>query len=422
VTQPRAVTCPSCGGSIEIRAAGYTVTLGCHYCGSVLDVAHEDVRLIKAYRRVAKDFAIALGTRGTLFDVEWEVIGALRRRSADAVWQEFLLFNPYAGYRWLVEAEGEWQFGTMLLDRPEDDGLSVTWRGEAYALDEDVSIETTVVLGEFYWRTGRGDTVQGASFTRGREVLSRETSAGEVTWTQLISISAEWISDAFVVEQGNTSRPPRLRGQSLKQGFLKAPTMDEADLPKMLLMALASLVLILMAQTLLSGPQVCADGRTTVDVGAATTTHPIGTIEVRRPWQFVTIGVDSNSFNNRWIDLDYSLVNRKTQQAINAYGIVEFYTGTDSDGPWSEGSYHTETLFSRVPQGTYDVFVDVGAHGWPSDPQPGSIDPANPWGNTDSVALWFRSCTGGFSWGLFWLMAVLLFSVPIMIIWWRNED
>jgi hypothetical protein len=421
VTPPRAVTCPSCGGSIEIRAAGYTVTLACRYCGSVLDVAHEDVRLIKAYRRVAKDFAIALGTRGTLFDVEWEVLGAMRRRSGSAVWQEFLLFNPYAGYRWLVEAEGEWQFGTMLLDRPEDDGLSVTWRGQSFALDEEVQIETTTVLGEFYWRAARGDKVQGATFTRGREVLSRETSADEVNWTQLIAVSAEWISDAFVVKQKNRSRPPRLRGQGLKQGFIKAPTMDEGDLPAMLLMALAALLMIMAVQTFLSGPQVCADGRATVEVGAPTSAQPIGTIEVRRAWQFVTITVDSDSFQNRWVDLDYSLVNRKTQQSIDAYGIVEFYTGTDSDGPWSEGSHQTETLFSSVPQGTYDVFVDVGAHGWPSDPQPGSIDPASPWGNTDTVALWFRSCTGGFSWGMFWLMAALLFSVPAIVVWWRHE-
>ncbi len=148
----------------------------------------------------------------------------------------------------------------------------------------------------------------------------------------------------------------------------------------------------------------------------------IGTIEVRRPWQLVTIVVDSDSFTNRWVDLDYSLVNRQTQQSIDAYGIVEFYTGTDSDGPWSEGSHHAETLISQVPRGTYDVYVDAGAHGWPSDPTPGSIDPANPWGQGETVALWFNSCTGGFSWGMFWLMAALLFSVPGVIFWWRHDS
>ncbi|GEO01670.1 hypothetical protein NSE01_35020 [Novosphingobium sediminis] len=419
MTGARAVTCPSCGGSIEIRAVGYTVTLACRYCGSLLDVANEDVRLITAYRRAAKNFAIMPGARGTLFDVEWEVIGALRRRSGDAVWQEFLLFNPYSGYRWLVAADGEWQFGTMLLDRPEEDGRSVSWRGQHYVLDDNAEIETVMVIGEFYWRAARGDKVQGATFANGREQLSRETSADEVTWTQLIPITAEWVSEAFTVEQRHMPRPPR---PDLTEGFRKAPGVAEGDLGNMFLVALAALLLILAVQVLLSGPQVCADGRATVDVGGATTIHRIGTVEVRRPWQFVTITVDSDSFTNRWVDLDYSLVNRQTQQSVDAYGLVEFYTGTDSDGPWSEGSHQAETLFSRVPRGTYDVFVDVGAHGWPSDPVPGTVDPQNPWGHTDTVALWFRSCTGGFSWGMFWLMAALLFSVPGLIFWWRHQD
>ncbi|WP_072379609.1 DUF4178 domain-containing protein [Novosphingobium sp. NDB2Meth1] len=419
MTTARAITCPSCGGTIEIRAAGYTVTLACRYCGSLLDVAHEDVRLITAYRRAAKNFAIPPGARGTLFDVEWEVIGALRRRSGSALWQEFLLFNPYSGYRWLVAADGEWQFGTMLLDRPEDDRLAVSWRGRSFALEDDAEIETTTVVGEFYWRTARGDKVQGATFANGREQLSRETSADEVTWTQLIPVTAEWVEEAFTVEQRHMPRAPR---PDLTEGFRKAPGMAEDDLGKMFLIALASLVLILMVQVFLSGPRACSDGRATVEVGAATSTHRIGTIEVRRPWQLVTIVVDSDSFTNRWVDLDYSLVNRQTQQSIDAYGIVEFYTGTDSDGPWSEGSHHAETLISQVPRGTYDVYVDAGAHGWPSDPTPGSIDPANPWGQGETVALWFNSCTGGFSWGMFWLMAALLFSVPGVIFWWRHDS
>lgn len=418
MTQPRAVTCPSCGGSIEIRAAGYTVSLGCRYCGSLLDVAHEDVRLITAYRRAAMDFAIAPGARGTLFDVEWEVIGALLRRSEGAAWQEFLLFNPYAGYRWLVAADGEWQFGTMLLDRPEEEGRSANWRDQTYALDDDAEIETTMVIGEFYWRAARGDKVQGATFLRGAESLSRETSADEVTWTQLVPVSGQLVAEAFGIEQRYMPRKPR---PAMAARFRESPATAADDLLNMILVAMAALVLILAVQALMTGPRVCADGRATADVGGPTSTHRLGTIEVRRAWQFVTITVDSDSFVNRWVDLDYSLVNRQTQQSIDAYGTVEYYTGTDSDGPWSEGNHQAETLFSRVPRGTYDVFVDVGAHGWPSDPVPGTIDPANPWGHTDTVALWFRSCTGGFSWGMFWLLAVLLFSVPGVIFWWRHQ-
>ena len=49
----RALSCPSCGGTINLRAAGYTVTVACQYCGSILDVANPDVRLIQEYHEAA---------------------------------------------------------------------------------------------------------------------------------------------------------------------------------------------------------------------------------------------------------------------------------------------------------------------------------------------------------------------------------
>lgn len=419
MTTARAITCPSCGGSIEVRAAGYTVALACRYCGSMLDVAHEDVRLVTAYKRANANFAIELGSRGTLFDIEWEVIGALGRRSPGAIWQEYLLFNPYAGYRWLVLADGEWQFGTMLLDRPEGGVSSIKWRGQTYTLDDDPEIETTTVLGEFYWRVARGDSVRCKTFARGSSYLSSEANGAEVTWTHLVAIDRREVEGQFAVRQRYKPRPDM---KAMRESFTTAPGMDENDLPMMFLVALGALLIIGIIQNLMSGPNLCASNRFDIVVGAPDTTHKIGTINVKRPWQFVTIKADTDRFDNRWVDLDYSLVDRQTQQSIDAYGIVEFYSGTDSDGPWTEGSHHGETLFASVPRGSYDVYVDAGSHGWPSDPQPDTTDPKNPWSVPSTVSVWLNACTGGYSWGMFWTFAVLLFGVPCLILWWRHQD
>ena len=54
----RAVTCPSCGGTVQVRAAGFSVTLVCEYCGSVLDVANPDVALIEKHNRAAAQLAM----------------------------------------------------------------------------------------------------------------------------------------------------------------------------------------------------------------------------------------------------------------------------------------------------------------------------------------------------------------------------
>ena len=51
------ITCPSCGGTVQVRAAGFSVTLVCEYCGSVLDVANPDVALIEKHSQAAAQLA-----------------------------------------------------------------------------------------------------------------------------------------------------------------------------------------------------------------------------------------------------------------------------------------------------------------------------------------------------------------------------
>src|SRR5690349_10172202 len=77
-------SCPSCGGTIGIRALGITVTAVCQSCGALVDVANEQLRLIKKARdNTDADLRIPLGARGTLLGNEWEVIGYTQRSDQD---------------------------------------------------------------------------------------------------------------------------------------------------------------------------------------------------------------------------------------------------------------------------------------------------------------------------------------------------
>ncbi|MFI4982219.1 MAG: DUF4178 domain-containing protein, partial [Nevskiales bacterium] len=168
MTAARTVTCPSCGGTIEIKAAGYTVNVGCQYCGSVLDVANPDVKLISEFQMAARKLELPLGSWGTIQGIEWEVIGYLERSDDESNWHEYLVFNPYGGYRWIIRAEGSWSLGTMLPEEPSNAfGNAVSWNGQRFSLDyDDVATRSDYVLGEFYWRIKTGDTVQ-AGFYKG---------------------------------------------------------------------------------------------------------------------------------------------------------------------------------------------------------------------------------------------------------------
>lgn len=444
----RAITCPSCGGAIAIKAAGHSVTLGCQYCGALLDVAHPDVAIIAKYRTALQGLPLPLGARGTLFGTEWEVIGALARNDGDAYWTEFLLFNPYAGYRWLVHSEDDWQFGTMLLDRPIADGQTVLWRGSDYSIDYDpVTTTTDRVVGEFYWRVRAGDRVTASTYSRGNDMLSAEWTDGEVNWTQLVSLSAGNIYAAFGLDppapfesewddDGDDAGGGGGFGflGKAREGFAGASGMRGSDLMTMVLMGVATLIASILVMTAFGVSTQSVENTVTVAVDGSEQNLKIGTLTINRFYQPVTIDARSSNFDNRWIDLDYMLVDQATQRAHTAYGVVERYSGTDSDGAWSEGGYSATIKFSAIPRGTYDVVVDAQAHAWPAplssttSPPPPNPD-ASPWdikqpaspGGGERIEIHFQADAGGIMWSNLWLEMALLFGLPAIILWWRSD-
>ena len=62
MTAAHQIQCPSCGDTIAIKAAGYTVTVACQYCGSILDVSNLDVRLITEYHEAIRRLPLPLGS------------------------------------------------------------------------------------------------------------------------------------------------------------------------------------------------------------------------------------------------------------------------------------------------------------------------------------------------------------------------
>ncbi|EIZ81163.1 hypothetical protein WSK_0108 [Novosphingobium sp. Rr 2-17] len=416
MTAVRAIICPQCGGALEVRAAGYSVNLACQHCGSLLDVSRPEVALIEAHKRAARQFRLKLGRRGTLFEVEWEVVGALARKDEAYAWDEYLLFNPYAGYRWLVLSGAEWQFGTMMLDLPEGDDDTVTWRGERYIRDgAEGTTRTTAVLGEFYWRVRKGDRVAACLFERGKVILSREDGGGEVNWTQLIPVGAATVNAAF----GLRDHKPRRRASAQPFAPFAVTARPTSDLSAMFAFALGALVLLLLAMAFISGPVDRASGSIDAPYGKTREGVKIGTISVQRPYQFVTVKAQTANISNTWVDLDYALVDRATGQSIDGYGMVEHYSGHDSDGYWSEGTLTDTTLFGQVRRGTYDVYVDAAAHGWPSDPSPASLG----WSSSpQEITVSIQAETGALPWGNWWTAALLLFAFPCLALWHRFRE
>jgi hypothetical protein len=126
--------------------------------------------------------------------------------------------------------------------------------------------------------------------------------------------------------------------------------------------------------------------------------------------QKVEINTTSSDFDNAWIDLDISLVERTTQATFEAASVVEKYSGTDSDGAWSEGSRKNSTKIASVPSGTYDLVIDAQAKSWPV---PSGV------GEWSAITLTTTVSSGGVFFSNLVLALVLLFFPPGWMIWRR---
>lgn len=407
----KALACPNCGGTIEIRAAGYTVEVVCKYCSSRIDVSDPDARLIAAYNDAAAELGIPLGARGKLGGVEWEAIGYLMRSEGGSYpWEEYLLFNPYRGYRWLITDGRGWSLGETLTRSPQVGSRGLLLDGKAYEpFFANGRAQVEYVLGEFYWRVERGEEVETADYVRPGWMLSWEKNPSEESWTLSQLLDPEEVRQAF--DSGPLPKKwpplphqPSPHGRTLRS-FAKA--------------AALTLAALLVMMFVFGGSRTLLDRNITVTGDGREQSATLGPVELDRAYQAVTVRAEAPTLDNAWIDLDYGLVDRATGVAYEASDVAERYSGRDSDGAWSEGSRRATTKFAAIPKGVYDLVLSVSGNRWTG------AAPANVTGifGTDPVAdpsaanheVRIIVSRGGMFFSNF-VLAALLILVPLLIV------
>lgn len=382
--------CPNCGAPVNLRAAGQTMAIVCGSCGSVIDTANPQATLIQqASDTIRKlNLVLPIGTRGTFRATEYEVIGFARRNDPWASWDEYLLFNPWQGFRWLVTFRGHWSFVAPLLERPRGDQEKRLRDSRRFSLFGKGETETTAVLGEFYWKVQRGEKAMLADYVRPPYILSMEQYPGlaEVTCSIGEYVEHREVQAAFEIDK--LASPAGI--------YLNQPNPHAAKWNSVKWKALLAVGLYLFIQFAflskgakhsvfngsfqfdrLAPGKVLTSERFKLDGGSA----PVW-IEAKAP-------VDNN-----WMGFDVDLVNTKTNQTYSADFGVEQYSGYD-EGYWKEGSQDSETSLPSVPAGEY--LLNIEATG---DPKINQM-PFN-----------VQVKRGGLFWSNFWLGLVLLLIYP----------
>ncbi len=183
------VSCPNCGGSLDLKAPDSTLRVVCPYCESMLDCDHGKLAFLQTLDQGKAQVVIPIGSVGTLRGIEYTVIGFMRRSvtyDMDYFWSEYLLYSPEVGFRWLIHSEGHWSFGEPLPPGEVSSNTSrltggnfLTARGRSFRLFQQAAARVRYVLGEFYWKVELNESVYSRDFISPPDMISMELGGRE---------------------------------------------------------------------------------------------------------------------------------------------------------------------------------------------------------------------------------------------------
>lgn len=399
----KAFNCPHCAAPLTVHS-GAIESVGCDSCGSIIGIDNENVKLLA---RAAQSLRVApwlpLGSKGTLRDIEWEVIGYLQRTTrsggVDYMWSEYLLFNDKEGFAWLTEYQGHWNFAHTLSNPPSVSRGQVSFlrKTDSFRLFSSGKAEVTYVVGEFYWRIAVGENCQVDDYICPPLMLSREVSKKEAIWSESEYLEPEDLCAAFKT----TMTPPARLGVYANQPNPLIET-HRKMFRLFWMLALAATVVqlafvfVFSSQLVLKQPLVLSplNEEATLSTQEFVLQSRARSLRVKH----------KTDVENNWVDVTTTLVEKNTGEAHQGVQELSYYRGVDDGEAWSEGSKDDAIAFRNVPPGTYYLTIEYEL----GKDRPGAV--------LDTIEVVRNPAT----WSNYVLVLIFLALFPLISRWRRN--
>ncbi len=373
------LACPNCNGPIELHSPDI-LRAACAYCNHLLDVQPGTLRLLGKLDKKASP-RIPLGTKGTFAEGEMTVIGFVERSAEiEGVWygfEEYLLYAPGIGFRWLVCSDGHWSYvQPVATGAVSFDGTKASYDGVKFRLYQASQLRVDSVVGEFYWQVQAGERVWGEDFVAPPAMLSRESSNSEENWSLSTYMKPRELAAAF-------GDKPELQ---FGGGTGVAPNQPDPAGAAATPLTLAFLALIalgivfamiaparLVYQQVVSIPAPGAGPSASISGPAGTFTPPAGgelptdtnppNVFFSEPFALeagknVELGFRA-SLDNNWAYVVASVVNVASGDVVTVDASMEYYHGYEDGESWSEGKDHDTEVIGPVAAGQYVVRLEM---------------------------------------------------------------
>jgi hypothetical protein len=366
--QVDSLACPNCGAPLTVRSMGRAVTIVCDHCHFILDAKDPRLRILQRFEAALEQEVplIPLGSRGKWRGANYEVIGFQSRTMVvddlTYSWREYLLFNPYKGFRYLTEYNGHWNDASTVTALPEVEADSAKYLGKKYKQFQTCTAKTTFALGEFPWQLRVDDSVEVTDYIAPPYVLSSETTGSETTWTLGEYVYGADIWKAFnLVGLAPTpvgvyeNQPSELRASAGQIWFTFA--------------GLFTAIFVMFTANQIFSQQKQAFQAAYLFSPSSATEPSFVTPEFALTGRTSSVAVRTYAeVSNQWLYLSYALIDEDTGKAYDFGREVSYYSGFDSDGRWEEGSQVDRVVLPSIPPGRYYLRIEPE-----SDAKPGPL-------------------------------------------------
>jgi hypothetical protein len=398
------LACPNCNAPIEIHSPD-TLRAACAYCSHLLDVHAGALQVVGSVRKIVS--RIPLGTKATFSEGELTVIGYVKRHAqVEGEWypfDEYLLYAPAIGFRWLVDSDGHWSYvQPVAAGAATYEGTRARYEGVKFKLFQRAQLRVDTVVGEFYWQVTAGEEVLGEDFIAPPAMLSRETNNKEENWSLSTYLTPKQVRHAF----GDKPEFDFAGGTGV------APNQPDPAGAAAIPLTLAFLALLALGIIFAAIAPAKEKYTTVVNIPSGAFTPPAETapasdtnppnVFFSEPFELeagknVELGFRA-SLSNNWAFVVASLVNVATGDVATVNASMEYYSGVDDGESWSEGKEYDTEVIGPVKPGQYVLRLEM-QHGAP----------------TGEVPLTVRARQGVFRGKYLW-WSIIVLGIPFFIL------
>lgn len=409
----KSINCTACGAGLDVLGGGRVTVHICPYCGTALDT-------LDAYRALSKfndidrpETPFSIGTRGRIGDANYTVIGLLQHteiwQGQRWVWLDHQLYSPTHGYAWLTLEEGHCVFSYRVRSAPWISAAAVEtahrrpfrlWRGSYFLYYDTSASSVTYAEGEFTWlpkKGARATTVTAISETDGGLSFSEHGNEREVVYMRHLT-KAE-VAAAFSLDPAEFQP----RGVHPLQPYEKGRQHDFVKYVAGISAVLCLLIGFILS--LMSGTKIYSSGP--IAVSALPMTIPLQITDTNSLTRLRLSG----DANNSWAYFGIELEDPEGEPLFEAGRTIEYYSGRDADGSWSEGSNSATLTFRPTQAGIYQLSLGLEESGlWRERKQAAVSRPA-----LNRIRVQVQSGLGSGKWlNLLALGFGLIAAVPIL--------